>query len=90
MDMTCVTWVILSSSFPGTPGARHPFLARATALRDQTGLELVYLRAEDLGRVATYIESSGMSPTERDGLDWAQAFDHGIILAEHLDAVMGV
>jgi hypothetical protein len=80
----------LSSSFPGTPGARHPFVARAKALSEQTGLQLVYLRAEDLARAATYIESSGMSPAERDGLGWGEAFDHGIVLAEHLDAVVGV
>ncbi len=31
-----------------------------------------------------------MSPSKRAELDWAQAFDHGIVVPEHLDAVVSV
>lgn len=81
--------VVLSSSFPGTPGTRHPFHARAAALRDETGLQLVYLRAEDLARTATAIESRGLSPNEREALDWSAAFDHGLVAGDHLDTLVG-
>ncbi len=80
--------VVLSSSFIGTPGARHPFHARAEDLRQETGLQLVYLRAEDLARTATSIESRELSPAERETLDWSSVFDHGIVTGEHLDTML--
>jgi len=80
--------IVLSSSFAGIPGARHPFHARASALLDDTGLSLVYLRAEDLARTAALAESCGLSPAEREALDWAAAFDHGLVDGSHLDAIV--
>lgn len=80
--------IVLSSAFSGTLRATHPFHARADALRDDTGLTLVYLRAEDLARTATLIESGGLSPTQREALDWSAAFDHGIVDAAHLEAML--
>lgn len=80
--------IVLSSSFAGTPGARHPFHQRAAALLDDTGVRLVYLRAEDLARVATLIESRGLSPSGRDELSWATAFENGLIESAHLDTML--
>jgi hypothetical protein len=80
--------VVLSSSFTGTPGDRHPFHARAEALRGDTGLQLVYVRAEDLARTAASVEIRELSPAQREALDWASAFDHGIVTAGHLDTML--
>ncbi len=80
--------VVLSSSFSGATGGHHPFHARARALRNDTGLQLVYLRAEDLARTAVSIESRDLSPAAREALDWSTVFDHGIVNAGHLDSVL--
>lgn len=80
--------IVLSSSFAGTPGSRHPFHARAEALRHETGLTLVYLRAQDLARTAALVESGGLSPAQREALNWAGAFDHGMVEAAHLETMM--
>jgi hypothetical protein len=80
--------LIVSSAFPGSAGARHPFQYRASALRERTGLQLVYLRAEDLARTATRIEALGLSPAAREQLDWATAFDRGLVEPDHLDAML--
>ena len=80
--------VVLSSSFTGTPGDRHPFHGRAEALRGDTGLHLVYVRAEDLARTAASVESRELSPTHREALDWSSAFDHGIVTAGHLETML--
>lgn len=80
--------IVLSSSFAGTTGARHPFHQRASALLAQTGVRLVYLRADDLARVAALIESRVLSPAERDALNWSTAFDHGLVESTHLDMLL--
>jgi hypothetical protein len=80
--------LVLSSSFIGIPGARHPFRARANALRQDTGLQLVYLRAEDLARTATSVESRALLPIEREALGWSSVFDHGIVTGDHLDTML--
>ena len=80
--------LIVSSAFPGSVGARHPFHHRALALRERTGVRLVYLRAEDLARTAARIEALGLGPAARESLDWIGVFDHGLVEAEHLDAML--
>jgi len=80
--------IVLASSFTGTPGARHPFYQRAAALLDETGVRLVYLRAEDLARAAALIESRGLAPGDRDGLGWSTVFDHGLVESAHLDTML--
>lgn len=82
--------LIVSSNFHGSDGARHPFHNRASALHDRTGLRLVYLRAEDLARTATRIESLSVAPAAREALDWAGAFDHGLVRSEHLRTMLGI
>lgn len=80
--------LVISSSFPGNDGPGHPFHARAASLRDRTGLQLVYLRAEDLARTATTIEMRGLTTDARSDLDWASAFDHGLVTADRLTAML--
>src|SRR5665811_1029828 len=47
--------VVLSSEFQGTAGARHPFHNRASSLRKSHDVQLVYLRAVDLARLAVTV-----------------------------------
>jgi hypothetical protein len=80
--------IILSSSFAGSAGPRHPFHQRAAALLTDTGVGLVYLRAQDLARAATLVESRALTPAAREALAWSAAFDHGLIDARHLDQML--
>jgi hypothetical protein len=80
--------IVLSSSFAGTRGARHPYHARASALLAATGVQLVYLRAAALARTAALVEGRGMSPSEREELNWMAVFDHGLVESSHLDAIL--
>jgi hypothetical protein len=83
--------VVLSSSFPGSPGDRHPFHGRAAELRERAGVELVYVRAEDVSRIAARIESIELPPAKREAIPWAEVFDQGFVDAAHLqDAVSKV
>lgn len=80
--------IVLSSSFTGTPGPRHPFQTRAETFRADTGLGLVYLRAEDLARTATLVESRGLSPARREAFDWVSVLEHGLVASDHLEAML--
>lgn len=80
--------LVISSLFPGTPGAGHPFHGRARALRRRAGLQLVYLRAEDLARAATSVEMRGLSTKARSRLNWSAVFDHGLVTTEHLSEML--
>jgi hypothetical protein len=80
--------IVLSSSFTGSPGLRHPFHQRASALLDETGVRLVYVRAADLARAAAVIESRGMAPGDRDELDWSTVFDQGLVESAHLEEML--
>jgi hypothetical protein len=80
--------LIVSSAFPGSAGAGHPFHQRASALRERTGLQLVYLRAEELARIAGRIGALGLSPTAREALDWTGVFDRALIETDDLDAML--
>jgi hypothetical protein len=81
--------IVLSSAFAGTAGERHPYHHRAQSLREETGLQLVYLRAGDLAQTATVIEARGVQPAGREALDWASTFGQGQVSAEHLEAMLG-
>lgn len=71
--------VILSSSFPGSEGAQHPFHRRARELASKVGAKLVYLRAIDLTRLAVAIEAHEVPPIERELLPWTDALEAGLI-----------
>jgi hypothetical protein len=79
--------VVVSSDFPGRPGDRHPFHGRADELREKAGVELAYGRAIDLARFAAVVEGRELSPLRREQLDWRTALDHGLVTAEHLEAM---
>jgi hypothetical protein len=46
------------------------------------------MRAADLARTAASVESRELSPAQREALDWASAFDHGIVTAGHLETML--
>jgi hypothetical protein len=79
--------VVVSSEFPGNV-ARHPHVARAASLRERAGVDLVYLRALDLARLALAVEASELSPAEREALGWASAFDRGLVTFSDLEALL--
>jgi hypothetical protein len=80
--------IVLSSAFAGTAGQRHPFHERASALLEATSVRLVYFRAADLARAATVIEGRGLAPGDREALDWATVFDHGLVQSTHLSEML--
>lgn len=80
--------VVVSSEFPGRDGDRHPFHGRARELRQLAGVELVYVRAVDLARLAAIVEGRELSPLRREQLDWCTALEHGLVTAEHLEAML--
>lgn len=80
-------WV-LSSSFPGPSGARHPFHARARALRKTVGVELAYTRAVDLARLAFTVEAQQMDPADRERLDWSRTLSGGLLEAEAIQEMI--
>jgi hypothetical protein len=81
--------IVISSDFAGA-GARHPFQARAAELRGSTAVELVYLRAVDLARLAASVEGQELEPATREQFGWRSALDHGLVAGEHLDQLVAV
>jgi hypothetical protein len=79
--------VIVSSSFPGSAGDRHPYHGRAAKFTEQ-GVKLVYLRAADLVRIAIAVEQADMQPSERELIDWGRIFDHGLVPADVVSDVI--
>jgi hypothetical protein len=80
--------VVVSSEFPGRAGDQHPFHGRAEELRETAGVELAYVRAVDLARLAAVVEGRELSPLRREQLDWRTALDNGLVTAEHLEAMV--
>ena len=80
--------VVVSSDFAGRAGDQHPFRGRAKELREQAGVELAYVRAVDLARLAAIVEGGELSPLRRERLDWRTALDHGLVTADHLEAMV--
>ena len=79
--------VVVSSDFQGRAGDQHPFYGRADELREKAGVDLAYVRAIDLARLAAIVEGREVSPLRREQLDWRMALDHGLVTAEHLEAM---
>lgn len=80
--------VVVSSDFPGQPGDQHPFHGRAAELREATGVQLAYVRAIDLARLAATVEGRELSPLRREQFDWDTALDHGLVTGADLDAML--
>ena len=80
--------VVVSSEFPGRIGDRHPFHDRADELRNDAAVELVYVRAVDLARLAAIVEGRELSTPRREQLDWRTALSNGLVTDEHLEAIV--
>jgi hypothetical protein len=80
--------IVLSSGFPASRSRRHPYHGRAAALLKDRNVRLVYLRAQDIARTATLVESRALAPAAREGLAWAEVFDHGLVEPAHLDRMV--
>jgi hypothetical protein len=76
--------VILSSRFKGTDDRRHPFFRRARDLKSKAKVELAYLRADDLVRLALRVEEIGALPETRVRIPWSQVFKSGLITDDEL------
>jgi hypothetical protein len=79
---------VLSSSFQGRDGPRHPFHGRAKHLQEKFQVQLSYLRAVDVARLAVAVEASELPPASRETLNWATCLDKGIIAYPHLEAML--
>jgi hypothetical protein len=80
--------VVLSSSFPGRTGSRHPFHARNRQMQDKVEVRLAYLRAVDVARAAVSVLSTELSPAAREALDWGTVFSSGLVTAGDLDTMI--
>lgn len=76
--------IVLSSSFPGRSGGNHPYHGRADALGEETGIKLVYIRADDLAQASARIEVEALGPAVRESIDWGRVFDEGMVSGTHL------
>lgn len=70
--------VIVSSDFEGEPGERHPYHRRASALAEEAGAKLTYLRASDLVRLLIAVERDRADPAQREAIRWGALFDLGM------------
>lgn len=75
--------VVVSSSFPAARHP-HPFKMRAERLREETGAQLVYLRAADLLVLVVAVEQDEAPPSVRSAMDWSAVFDEGLVTRETL------
>ncbi|WP_131542443.1 hypothetical protein [Mycolicibacterium vinylchloridicum] len=82
--------LILSSAFSGQEGDRHPFHARAKALKDDKQVSLAYLTADILARIATQVEQGEMSPREREELNWGGLLAKGLVHPSDVDTELGL
>jgi hypothetical protein len=80
--------IVLSSGFQGTPDGRHPFYKRARDLKKDASVDLVYLRADDLVRLALRVEEIGDLAQTRSRIPWATVLKGGLLsendLLQHL------
>lgn len=81
--------LVISSHFPGTPGDRHPFHARAEDLLDKTGLKLCYVKASDIAWLAATVEQREIPLHDRRRLNWHEALANGIVATTDLMAMLG-
>ncbi|HEX6780877.1 MAG TPA: hypothetical protein VF125_02475 [Solirubrobacterales bacterium] len=79
---------VLSSSFPGRSGRRHPFHARNKKMMDKVGVQLSYLRAVDFARAAAFVISKELPPAAREGLDWDMIFSTGLVTQADLSSLI--
>ncbi|MEV1170740.1 hypothetical protein [Nonomuraea sp. NPDC049784] len=76
--------LVISSSFPGTDGHRHPFYTRRSRFHD-VGSDLAYLRVEDFLAAALHLLEIAPDNTHTARqIDWAFALKDGIVGQESL------
>jgi hypothetical protein len=78
---------VLSSFFPGRSDRRHPFHARNKNMQGTVGVQLSYLRAVDLARMAVAVISNELSPAVRERLDWHSVLSAGLVTSVDLSSV---
>jgi hypothetical protein len=79
--------VILSSSFPGSDDRRHPYFGRARALKG-VDVQLAYITAAGLVRLALEVERRDLTPADREALPWPDALDQGRVQTKDLEALL--
>ena len=79
--------VVLSSVFAGS-GRSHPFHERSRALKAETGLSLVYMRAIDLAEAAVAVEDVEIAPGDRERMHWSGLLDAGLVESRHFHALV--
>lgn len=82
--------LVVSSAFKGQDGNRHPFHARAEALKQDKHVSLTYLTADALARIATQVEQNELSPLKREALNWDGFFAKGLIDPSDIDTELGI
>lgn len=82
--------LVLSSAFKGQDGNRHPFHARAEALKQDKQVSLTYLAADTLARIATEVEQNELTPLAREGLNWDALFAKGLVEPSDINAELGI
>ncbi|KHO28212.1 hypothetical protein QQ44_01340 [Mycolicibacterium setense] len=82
--------LLVSSAFGGRDGERHPFHARATALKDDRQVSLAYLSADILARIAVQVELAELSPRDREALNWNGLLATGLVEASAVDTEIGL
>jgi hypothetical protein len=80
--------IVVSSHFPGSGDARHPYHGRAEEVEERTGLHLCYLQASDLAWLAATIEQRELPFEERRRLDWHRALHAGLVTTDELMALV--
>jgi len=82
--------LVVSSAFSGRDGDRHPFHARARALKEDKQVTLSYLTADSLARIATQVEFGELSPRDREALNWDGLLSKGLIKPSDVDTELGL
>lgn len=78
--------MVVSSSFHGGRGRTHPYYGRANRIRDEGGVDLVYISVDDLVRFGLRLEEGDVGPAERAKIDWTAICGAGIPNAATFEA----
>lgn len=83
------TVAVVSSFFPGQDGPRHPFYERQRAIKEQSGLDLAYVRAADIVALILHFGEQN-STVGIDSIDWESALQQGLVTFSDLMNAAGV
>jgi hypothetical protein len=82
--------LVVSSAFGGREGDRHPYHARAIALKSDKQVSLAYLTADTLARIATQVELGELSPGDREALNWDGLLAKGLVEPSDVNTELGL